>query len=185
MTEEFENGVEVEINRGLMKRLLTAIDKGITTDAHFIAEKWIDFLEEWGLEMYGKAKQSIVVDDSIVFEPKVQNTDLAPYLIFHEFGSGPSHEPDAHDRYFPPHAVLKAWAEFKGLRWTDRKTGKSLSSDQIARILQFSQYKRGLYPKPSARPAFEIGIAKLPEFIEKELKKEFGRELKSQGSSDV
>lgn len=171
------------LEKNSMKKVLKAIDKGIKTDAHFIAERWIDYLEEWGLEMYGKSKQSIVVVDNIFLEATVENTTLAPYLVYHEFGAGPSHEPEAHDKYFPPHAVLKAWAEFKGLAWTD-KQGRILSSSQIARILQFSQYKRGLYPKPSARPAYEEGKNKLEEFIIDELKKEFGSKLISNGSAD-
>jgi hypothetical protein len=122
--------------------------------AYYAKDSWIDHLDMWGLELYGTAKTSIVVNEISYDKFIVRSDETAPYLIYHEFGTGLNHVPEPHEQYFPPVKVIERWVVAKGISWTNDK-GKPMTTAQMAFLIARKQGQIGLYPKPSAAPAYE------------------------------
>lgn len=77
--------------------------------------------------------------------------NLANYWKYVNDGTGPSHEPDARDKYFPPIGVIKEWIQVKGImpevRPVQLKSGKWVermpSVKQLPYAIQRGIYKHG------------------------------------------
>lgn len=83
-------------------------------------------------------------------------------------GSNVRHEPFVLGGKVPswtPIAPLKSWVERKGLSWTDKKSGKLLTVDQIAHMIQAKIKREGI----AARNVFAQVIANREQWIYQQL----------------
>ncbi|MCK9335566.1 MAG: hypothetical protein M0Q99_09675 [Candidatus Cloacimonetes bacterium] len=83
-------------------------------------------------------------------------------------GSNVRHEPFVLGGKVPswtPIAPLKSWVERKGLSWTDKKSGKLLTVDQIAHMIQAKIKREGI----AARNVFVQVIANREQWIYQQL----------------
>ena len=83
-------------------------------------------------------------------------------------GSNVKHEPFVLGGKVPswtPIAPLKSWVERKGLSWTDKKSGKLLTVDQIAYMIQVKIKREGT----QARNVFAQVIANREQWIYQQL----------------
>ncbi len=83
-------------------------------------------------------------------------------------GSNVKHEPFVLGGKVPswtPIAPLKSWVERKGLSWTDKKSGKLLSVEQIAYMIQAKIKREGT----QARNVFAQVIANREQWIYQQL----------------
>jgi len=83
-------------------------------------------------------------------------------------GSNVRHEPFVLGGKVPswtPIAPLKSWVERKGLSWTDKKSGKLLTVDQIAHMIQAKIKREGI----AARNVFAQVIANRDQWIYQQL----------------
>ncbi len=83
-------------------------------------------------------------------------------------GSNVRHEPFVLGGKVPswtPIAPLKSWVERKGLSWTDKKSGKLLTVDQIAHMIQSKIKREGI----AARNVFAQVIANREQWIYQQL----------------
>ena len=83
-------------------------------------------------------------------------------------GSNVKHEPFVLGGKVPswtPIAPLKSWVERKGLSWTDKKSGKLLTVDQIAHMIQAKIKREGI----AARNVFVQVIANREQWIYQQL----------------
>jgi len=64
-----------------------------------------------------------------------------------------------------PIAPLKSWVERKGISWTDKKSGKLLTVDQIAHMIQGKIKREGI----AARNVFASVIANREQWIYEQL----------------
>ena len=83
-------------------------------------------------------------------------------------GSNVRHEPFVLGGKVPswtPIAPLKSWVERKGLSWTDKKSGKLLTVDQIAHMIQGKIKREGI----AARNVFASVIANREQWIYEQL----------------
>ena len=83
-------------------------------------------------------------------------------------GSNVRHEPFVLGGKVPswtPIAPLKSWVERKGLSWTDKKSGKLLTVDQIAHLIQAKIKREGI----AARNVFAQVIANREQWIYQQL----------------
>ncbi len=83
-------------------------------------------------------------------------------------GSNVKHEPFVLGGKVPswtPIAPLKSWVERKGLSWTDKKSGKLLTVDQIAHMIQAKIKREGT----QARNVFASVIANREQWIYQQL----------------
>ena len=83
-------------------------------------------------------------------------------------GSNVRHEPFVLGGKVPswtPIAPLKSWVERKGLSWADKKSGKLLTVDQIAHMIQAKIKREGI----AARNVFAQVIANREQWIYRQL----------------
>lgn len=83
-------------------------------------------------------------------------------------GSNVRHEPFVLGGKVPswtPIAPLKSWVERKGLSWTDKKSGKLLTVEQIAYMIQAKIKREGI----AARNVFAQVIANREQWIYQQL----------------
>jgi len=83
-------------------------------------------------------------------------------------GSNVKHEPFVLGGKVPswtPIAPLKSWVERKGLSWTDKKSGKLLTVEQIAHMIQAKIKREGI----AARNVFAQVIANREQWIYQQL----------------
>ena len=83
-------------------------------------------------------------------------------------GSNVRHEPFVLGGKVPswtPIAPLKSWVERKGISWTDKKSGKLLTVDQIAHMIQAKIKREGI----AARNVFAQVIANREQWIYQQL----------------
>ncbi len=83
-------------------------------------------------------------------------------------GSNVKHEPFVLGGKVPswtPIAPLKSWVERKGLSWTDKKSGKLLTVEQIAYMIQAKIKREGI----AARNVFAQVIANREQWIYQQL----------------
>jgi hypothetical protein len=83
-------------------------------------------------------------------------------------GSNVRHEPIVLGGKVPswtPIAPLKSWVERKGLSWTDKKSGKLLTVEQIAHMIQAKIKREGI----AARNVFAQVIANREQWIYQQL----------------
>lgn len=83
-------------------------------------------------------------------------------------GSNVRHEPFVLGGKVPswtPLAPLKSWVERKGLSWTDKKSGKLLTVEQIAYMIQAKIKREGI----AARNVFAQVIANREQWIYQQL----------------
>ncbi len=83
-------------------------------------------------------------------------------------GSNVRHEPFVLGGKVPswtPIAPLKSWVERKGLSWTDKKSGKLLTVEQIAHMIQAKIKREGI----AARNVFAQVIANREQWIYQQL----------------
>ena len=95
----------------------------------------------------------------------LQTTDTAMIL---RVGSNVKHEPFVLGGKVPswtPIAALKSWVERKGLSWTDKQSGKLLTVDQIAHMIQAKIKREGIV----ARNVFAQVIANREQWIYQQL----------------
>ncbi len=94
------------------------------------------------------------------------NTDSAGMVL--RVGSNVRHEPYVLGGKVPswtPIAPLKAWVERKGLSWTDKKSGKLLTVEQIAYMIRAKIKREGI----AARNIFETVINNREQWIYEQL----------------
>jgi len=101
--------------------------------------------------------------------------DNAGYLVENQpgalrlrVGSNVRHEPFVLGGKVPswtPIAPLKSWVERKGLSWTDKKSGKLLTVEQIAHMIQAKIKREGI----AARNVFAQIIANREQWIYQQL----------------
>ncbi len=95
----------------------------------------------------------------------LQTTDTAMIL---RVGSNVKHEPFVLGGKVPswtPIAPLKSWVERKGLSWTDKQSGRLLTVDQIAHMIQAKIKREGT----QARNVFAQVIANREQWIYQQL----------------
>ncbi len=178
--------VKFEIPNFTQKAITRAVQDSFIKTAEYTRDQWIKNLEEYDLVL------SRNMIDSIIIEIKDEHTVIlrsdetkAPYLIYHEFGAGPSHEPDPHSKYWPSREALLKWVKARKLRWRDKK-GRFMSHQKIVSILMILQHERGILPKPCARPAFEKGRKESKKIVNEMMYRRFvkGETNKSNGRSN-
>lgn len=90
---------------------------------------------------------SFYISDTIV-ETKAYGWDKG-YAEFLEYGTGPAHSPDPHDRYW-----IGAEGEKRLIEWAHRKLGMSKKEAiPFVKQLIFKIYQNGMPPHPFFRPA--------------------------------
>ena len=148
-----------------------AVHKLLKEVSYYARNSWIDHLDMWGLELYGTAKASIVINEINPYKFVVRNDETAPYLVYHEFGTGLNHAPEPHEQYFPSVRVIENWVRSKGFVWTNSR-GKPMTVEQMAFLIARKQGQIGLYPKPSAAPAYDAADRMLQDGLRKIIKQE-------------
>lgn len=164
--------IKVDEYNDYPKKMREAITIGLRNTALYMRERWIEGLNRWGLELYGIARNSIIVEQQAPNIFVVRSNGSAPYLVYHEYGAGVVHEGEPHNQYWPNKAKIMQWVIDRGLRWTDAK-GKEMSVEQMTFLIQQKQYKYGLEPKPAARPAYEDAMRQARHFINDAMVKRF------------
>jgi hypothetical protein len=155
------------------KKMKEAIKIGIREIARFIRDQWRENVHNFGLEVSGTAYHSIRFRKINDFKYKIFSDDTAPYLKYHEWGAGVSHEPDPHDPFFPPPDKIRQWIEAKGVYAYDAN-GRLINSKRLAFLISRSIFKRGLYPKPCFRPAVASGERVFRQYINDAIAEYYG-----------
>ena len=94
--------------------------------------------------------------------------ETSPDAMILRVGSNVKHEPFILGGKVPswtPIAPLKSWVERKGISWTDKKSGKLLTVDQIAHMIQAKIKREGI----AARNVFAQVIANREQWIYQQL----------------
>ncbi len=104
-------------------------------------------------DFYGNTGYVVETDDSGMTLRVGSNVKHEPYVLG---GKVPS---------WTPIAPLKSWVERKGLSWTDKKSGKLLTVEQIAHMIQAKIKREGI----AARNVFAQVIANREQWIYQQL----------------
>ncbi|OPX65654.1 MAG: hypothetical protein A4E30_00325 [Methanomassiliicoccales archaeon PtaB.Bin215] len=85
-----------------------------------------------------------------------------PWAGAQEFGTGPSHEPEARAQYWPPLAPLEKWVNLKlGIGGEE--------GHRVAKAIQYKMHEQGMEANPFARPAVAEAKAHIAEILAQDL----------------
>ena len=104
-------------------------------------------------DFYGNTGYVVVTNDSGMTLRVGSNVRHEPFVLG---GKVPS---------WTPIAPLKSWVERKGISWTDKKSGKLLTVEQIAHMIQAKIKREGI----AARNVFAQVIANREQWIYQQL----------------
>jgi hypothetical protein len=140
-----------------LEQIKLAIIKVLESNLHLIGNVIVEGAEDEALKqgIYDRGD----FHDNMIY--RVESSENSMSL---RVGSNTPHEPYVIGGKVPswtPLEPLKGWVERKNLDWTDKDTGKALTVDQMARMIQWKIKREGI----KARNVFETVISNKEEWI--------------------